>query len=272
MLLEEVFGRDKEIIYQEAIETLQEKTNITNFNQGGLARSILEIFSDELELAYEKSVQTALFGLISKSEGVWLDELGKLLDCERNPGESDDNFKYRIIHQNQSLAAANKMAIKLACLNVPGVNDVEFRKYVRGTGSFDVYVITDDLESSEEIFEEVQEKINTIQAYGNDGKVAKPRIIPIQLSSTLVFEEGINDDKKKNIRRSAKEAVIDYINNQRLEGEIIITQLINEIMSISDDVHNMIIEEIYVDNKQVFIQDLYFNWDERIVAQNIIIS
>ena len=66
---------------------------------------------------------------------------------------------------------------------------------------------------------------------------------------------------------------INYINNQRLGGEIIINSLIKKIMSLdTDSIHNMFIESIYIDGEKVFINDLQFNWNERIVAQDISVN
>jgi len=273
MLLRETFNRDRDVIFEEAAEKLMAKTQIDNMDQGGIARSILEIYADEFDMAYERLSAAHVQAFVSEASGPWLDEIGKLLDCQREPGEEDDNYRYRITKQNQSLAKANRTAIRLACLSVDGVNDIEIRNYVRGIGTFDVYVITEDVTTPDSVLKEVQEEIDEIQAFGNDGKIARPVTVPVQINVNLVFREGTDNDTRQSIINETTNTIIDYINEQRMGGEIIIHSLIEQVMGIdTDHIHNMFIDSIFVGDEQVFIRDLEFNWDERAIAQDITVN
>jgi len=273
MLLRNTFNKDKEVIFEDAMEKLRNKTDIDNMSQGGIARSILEIFSDEFDMAYNRLAVSHLQALVSYAEGPWLDEIGKLLSCNRMAGESDENYQYRIVHQNEKLATANRNAVRLACLAVDGVNDVNIKKFLRGTGSFDVYVVTDNINTPQSVLDEVQEAIDDMQALGNDGRVAAPDIVEVQININLVFRESTDGETKKRLRNEAEREVIGYINEQRMGGEIIINQLINRVMDIdTKNIHNMFIDSIYIDGEQVFIRDLSFNWDERTIAKEITVN
>ena len=273
MLLKDTFNKDREVIFENAIEKLMEKTDITNMSQGGIARSILEIFADEFDMVYNRLAVSHLQALVSHAEGPWLDEIGKLLSCERRAGETDENYQYRIVHQNQTLATANRSAVRLACLGVTGVNDVEIKRFLRGTGSFDVYVITENPNTPQSVLDDVQETIDDMQALGNDGRVASPDLVEVQININLIFRESTDGETKRRLRGEAEREVIDYINEQRMGGEIIIKQLINRVMDLdTKNIHNMFIDSIYIDNEQVFIRDLSFNWDERTIAQEITVN
>ena len=277
MLLEQQFNKSQQEIYQQAFHKLTQKTDITSLSPGGIARSFLDIFSDELNETYDILTNSMVIGFVSRAEGVFLDEIGKLVDCDRYPEEDDDNYRYRIVKQNQNLATANEIAIRLACLSVDGVNDIEFKDYLRGIGTFDVYVITNDPEPSQEILNNVQEMINQKQAKGNDGKVLSPRIITIDMDINLIFYEGTSMDIQRNIRQEVISRIEKYINNQRMGGKIIINQLIEQIMSSDQNyegnkIKNTQINNIYINNDMVFVRDMHFYWDERPVIRNLTIG
>lgn len=276
-LIEKQFNKSKEKIFNTAFNKLTSKTDITNLTPGGLARSILDIFTDEFDIAYDKLTTAMVTGLISKTPGPYLDEVGKLVDCERRPNESHENYRYRITKQNENLATANRTALRLACLSVDGVEDIEFKDYLRGIGTFDVYVITEDPEPSPGILQKVQEQINKVEAEGNDGAVLSPRIIPIDMNISLIFYENTTSEEKRDIRQEVTYRIEKYINNQKMGGEIIIKQLITEIMNSDNQYNNnklknAQINSIYINNELIYIKDMDFYWDERPVIKNLVIS
>jgi len=277
MLLEQQYNKSKDELLDSAIEKLQDKTEITNFNPGGLARTFLEIYSDELQESYTVLTNSMLMGFVSQSRGIFLDELGKLVDCHRRDGEDDDNFRYRITKQNQSLATANETAIRLACLSIEGINDVEFKDFLRGVGTFEVYLITDNPEPSSQVVQSAEEAIASCQAKGVDGKVLIPEIIKLDIEINVFFYEGVPLEDKRRTKLNIQKRIEEYINNQRMGGNIIIAQLSKEILSADNSKENNIIKNAQIKNlhlngEMVYVRDMSFRWDERPAVRNLIIN
>ena len=131
MLYDEALRKDYNELLESAIEKLREKTGLTDFSAGSVARSILEVVYDDIYLLYNDLATVATKYFLPNATGQYLDELSKLFGMERLPGESDTNFRYRISRWTQDKAKANETAIRFACLSVEGVHDIIIKKYVR---------------------------------------------------------------------------------------------------------------------------------------------
>lgn len=265
--------RDYETMVYDAVDRLRDKTELSNFSAGSIARSLLEVYYDDMEELHNRLAFSTAMSFLSSAEGPYLDEIAKLFDMQRYENETDENFKYRIQHATEKLATANKVAIRLSILSIDGVYDVEFRNHTRGPGSFDAYIITDQPETPEEIVRKAQAAIEEVEAYGNDGRVVQPQLINIDLNLYLVFYDNISVSKKKNVKSSVSNQLRTYISNIDMGEDLIINQLIDLIMDVDQEsIKDVKITQIFIDSKETIINNKSFYWDQRLVPGNIIVK
>jgi uncharacterized phage protein gp47/JayE len=273
MLYDEAILKDYNTMVEDAIDRLKDKTELTDFSAGSLARSLIEVFYDDLDDLYRDLSQVAKKYFISDTEGIYLDELALLFGIEREQGEDDGNFRYRIKSWTETRAAANEIAVRLACLSVDSVIDIKIKKYVRGTGTFDAYVITEDPETPSEVISEVQEKIDSVQSAGVKGLALSPKLKYIDFTLQYTFFSNVNADDKTRIVYSAEEEIREYLANLELGSELVLNRLIDILMSVDrNKIKNVEILKMFVDGRETIIGNKNTYWDERIVPGDIKIN
>lgn len=273
MLYNEAFIKERFEMINEAIDKLRAKTDISDFSDGSVIKSLLDVIYDEIAEVREDFSDSIPLFYLSTSSGEYLEEIGKLFNCERNPGESDDNYRYRIVRQTQKLAKANETAIRLGCISVNGVHDIILRDYVRGTGTFDAYVITEDPRTPTDVVENVQEKIDEIQAKGIDGRAIKPKTMSVSLNIRYIFFPDVNNEDISNIIHEAENKIRAHIENIPMGGELIAQQIVADLMEINrEKIRNAQITNMFIDEVETLISDKELEWDERFYPKNINIS
>lgn len=273
MLYDESIKKEYSLMVEDAIARLDKNTELHDFSAGSLARSLVEAFYDDLDDLYSELAEISHKYFISDTEGIYLEELAVLFGLKREQGESDDNFRYRIKSWTETKAAANETAIRLASLSVEGVIDVIVKKYVRGTGTFDIYVITEDPETPQVLIDEVQNKIENIQAAGIKGLALSPKKKYIDLTAQYTFYANTSNEDKSRIIYEGEKKIREYLVNLKLGSEIIINKIIDVLMSIDrNKVKNIEILKMFINEKEVIVGNKHTYWDERIIPGNIKIN
>ena len=153
--------------------------------------------------------------------------------------ENDQNYRFRITRAFQDHAKANEAAVRIAALSVPGVSDVFIRNYDSGIGTFSVYVVSESPIVSDGVLAAVQEAVNQVAAAGIRGIAAVPSYEAIHLEIVLHFESATSEGDKDLAVNNANSAVVDYINNLLLGQDLIVNQIVNVILNISNDIKNV---------------------------------
>lgn len=251
------------------------KTPITETGPGGVARLLLAVFNEQLatdapdgEGFYKKLEVAHAQAFLSTAEGQYLDLIGMLLNCKRLDGESDDDYRYRISKQTLTLAAANQTAIRLAALSVPGVKDVLMKPFTHGTGSGSLYVITDDPSQTASVIAQVQAAVDEVAAYGVRVHVFAPTTIPVEMRIRLIFDKKASEMEKKLIRNQATQALKDYINSRGPGEAIVINEIVQRVMQVSDLIFDIEILSMAVNHRPVLITNQTCAWNERFVESS----
>ncbi len=243
-------------------------TSITEIGPGGVARLLLAIMNENLSEFYSIFSLNLAQACISQATEGNIDLIGFMLSCPRITGESDDNYKYRVCNQVLTIASANETAIRLAALSVDLVKNVILKPYTFGTGSFSIYIITDTPNTSQETINEVQSKINEVKGYGIRFAVFIPKTIPIEFKAMIIFTKGTDDATKKIITIQAKQLIRDYINS-RMPGESIVINEINEIiMSISETIYDYQITSFAINGRLALATNQDSKWNERFIESS----
>lgn len=144
-------------------------------------------------------------------EGEQLDDTGTMLNLPRKTGETDTNYRYRLMNWTLSNEASNNTAINDALLLPVYASNIEFRPQVRGCGTGVCYVIpkeytTDYITNS---LLEAKQIIETVASPGLYVEYIVPEILGVKLQIYMVSENGDINSIKENIERN----VLEYINN-----------------------------------------------------------
>jgi uncharacterized phage protein gp47/JayE len=153
--------------------------------------------------------------------------------------ESDEDFRYRISKQVTASEMGNETAIRLAALSVPGVADVSMVPYVRGLGTFAVYIKSLEARVSDELVDAVQDTVDTVQSFGNRGYALKPKEIGIEMILSLTYRESITARDRASINRDVVGTMYDYINNLDIAEDFIVNEVVQRVMQVDDRIKNV---------------------------------
>lgn len=162
--------------------------------------------------------------------------------------QNDEDYRFYIANSYLSGAKANETAIRLACLSVPGVADVSIQNYAYGIGTFGIFVTGSSPIVTEGTLQAVQSAINVTQSKGARGVAVSPDLIGVRVKTALTFLPTTKATDKTTITKAAQNAVIDYINNLAAGDTMVINEIIQRVMDVSDFIHDSLITAIAIGN------------------------
>ena len=197
--------------------------------------------------------------------------------------ESDRDYRYRIVNKPLSSANANETAIRLAALSVPGVADVLVKKFSRGVGTIDVFVLGVDPVVNNGVLGAVREVVEKVAAAGIRVSVSRPVLRSLQLTISPTWSPLTTDATKNSLREQVKQLVVADINSIEIGGSFIVNAVIRDILGLSSSiidaaVTNMIVGEYDADKMKIFRkspvfvtnQSLY--WDEKFFTSSNMVT
>ena len=262
------------LILNKSFESIQKKAeeqlikNGINNTPGSIARLFLSIINTEQAEFYETLSTYHAQCFVSTARDEYLDEIGKLLDCKRRSGESDNDFRYRITKQCLTLSSANETAIRLAVLSVEGVEDVKLKSFTRGTGSFSVYILNEYQNVNKELIEKVVASVNEVVGFGIRFDVVTPELIEVELSIQLLFNNLTSQNMKDETKISVKREIVNYIKKLNIGDPIVLNELTQIIMQQNDDILNYSILEFKINYKDVMFENQYCEQIEKFVVSS----
>lgn len=257
---------------QEMLSDLLSTTDITNISPGGVARSLLEIVNRKLHTAYTELDRYASMIFLSSSSGSYLDLIGAMLSCRRLPFETDNNYKYRISQQVFAAATANETAIRLKCLSVDGVKDIRITPFTRGSGSFTVHVITDELDTPDYILEKVRTVVMENKAEGIRAIVSKPRLVPIEMGVSIVPVQGVRSLSMSSVQTRIEEKVKEYLDSLGMGAPVSVQKLIALSLDL-DEVSQVFLTSLKTNGEQLVVREtIEMEYDQRPYIKSITAS
>jgi len=181
--------------------------------------------------------------------------------------ESDDNYRYMLSNQVLAAAAANETAIRLAALSVPGVSDIVMRRYTYGVGTFSIYVIGTTPISSEGLLNTVYQAVSGITAYPEKFTVTGPDYLGIKMDISLTFLPTTKSTDQAGIISGVQQAIIDYVNNIPLGGQLIINEIIQRAMDVSTEILDLVITNLVTGRYNQQINRLEFQ--QPVIVSNL---
>lgn len=141
--------------------------------------------------------------------------------------EMDDDYRYRINLKLSSKNGAAEADLRLAILNVPGLQDVVFERQA-GTYICYVYAVSPTVPTS--TLQMVQAQMNTATAWPIVGTAVQPDLIGISLSTTVTFVAGATASQQQAAIANAQAAAENYINNLAIGQTLVINDISDAIM------------------------------------------
>jgi uncharacterized phage protein gp47/JayE len=245
--------------------TRMQQTLLSADTPGMITRLLLAAVNNIAKDFYSTLSTAHAMSFLSTAEGEYLDKIGFMLACQRQDGESDDNYRYRISKQTLSVAAANETAIRLAALSVDGVRDVLMMPYTFGTGSGSLYVIGQTPDVSDDTLTLVQNAVDSVKAYGSRIEVLKIKTIPLAIKMNLVFKKNTPSGEQDNTRSSVTQQIRDYINNLMPGDTFVIEKVKAMAFDTSPNVFDVGISQFSVNNRPALLVNQTAPWNARFV-------
>jgi uncharacterized phage protein gp47/JayE len=241
-------------ILNEMISQLRNTSDITNFSAGSMARTLLEVINTQLDTIYTSLNINLMQSFVSTASGTYLDYIGALIGCVRISGETDADYRYRITQQYLSFTRANETAVRLACLAVPGVKDVIMDEFHYGTGSFAIYIITDDLIPGQTTLTAAQSAVNENKSFGIYAKALAPNIADVNINYSFTFKKN-SVNNIGSITSSLRENIQKYFDGLGMGGAVDISYLVRLPYTLFSNVLESRILKLEIDNQTVYSRE-----------------
>lgn len=147
--------------------------------------------------------------------------------------ETDDNYRYRISLKLQSTGGAAEADLRLAILQVPGIQDVVFSRQA-GTYLAYIYAISPAVPPS--LLQMVQSQINDTTAWPLTGTAVSPDLIGISLATPVTFASNINSSEQQTAIDAATAAAQNYIDNLATGQEFVINAAADAILTANSNI------------------------------------
>jgi len=252
-------------------ETMKEAAGmgLSEEDTGGVARLMIYLINKRLAGYYDTLDLNITQAFVSNAGDFFLSKIGRLVDCDRLPNETTEDYRYRITKQIQIVASSNITAVRLAILSVEGVQEVKLKRFTHGTGSFSAYVVSEEPITPQSILDAVNLKIqNGVEGFGIRAEAFRPIIIPIELKIRLIFNNTVTDLDKQLAITQSNEAVKRYVNSRNVEDPIDVNEIRKLIQAIHNGIEEIIFYHFKVNNRPALIKNQTCAWNERFVESD----
>lgn len=267
-----IYHKSQQEIFEEIVDRLHDTSSINDTSPGSVATAFVNVMSEQMRDYYHQLELMSAMGFVSTSRGKYLDQVGKLLNCSRRRGEGDDSFRYRITHQVYVVESANYTALRLNLLSVPGIRDIVSKKFSRGPGSFDFYILTDEDRPSDDVMRRAQQVINDTQAHGVDGRAIRPRLLSTELKVRVVLADKTSSMEAQNIRDNIRQNVRRQIRNLDMGNTLYMNDVLQTVRGTHRKVLDATIAQVRVDGDARFTRSLSAKWNETIELAQLDLS
>lgn len=248
---------------------LKENTQINYFGEGSIAKSILATVSNSIAMYYNDLDFNMRMAFISTARGRFLDAIGELLDCERLSHESDDNYRYRIVHQVYTAPGSNETALRINCRQVDNVRDVHLRPHVKGAGSFMIHIDVIDRNRLDETVQAVQDVVSRHKAFGVLGEVTTPRYVKLHMEIRITFKKALPAAEKQSIASECKQEARSYIDNLSIGEDFSSNQVIFHVLGVSEHIQGMDVYKFAINDRPATFAGRRPSWNEQFVPGEI---
>lgn len=176
--------------------------------------------------------------------------------------ENDEDYRFRLSRAFSTRFSNNGSAVQVAALSIAGIVKADLLPFARGAGTFDVLLIPRGNKLPRSVKNEVIRSINKVTAYGISPQVREPDYIPIKVTVRLRYAKGTAPGVRDALRDGVQSAILNYIGNIPLGGELIINQLRSTVLGASSEIIDMTLLELCIDGRPSAIRNFKLQPDE----------
>ena len=136
--------------------------------------------------------------------------------------ENDDAYRYRLSLKVTGAAMANATAVRLACLSVPGVADVNLKPFSMGGGTFEVIILPSQSDASQDMIDAAQAAINVTQSLGCYGVARSPNFIGLQFQANIYTTKTLSATDAALLQQQLSQSSRDYFTNFALSQDFLV--------------------------------------------------
>jgi uncharacterized phage protein gp47/JayE len=149
--------------------------------------------------------------------------------------EADDNYRYRIANSRAIRESANLTAVRIAMLPVPGVSNVVIREY---PGYMDALIIPAGNFVTESVVKACQFLGEREKAGGVRLFCRGPAMVPYEVYTQIQLAKGTPASEQFSIKDNVRAAVIGYLDQVPLGGNMVLRQLEGRIQNSDPKVYD----------------------------------
>jgi len=123
--------------------------------------------------------------------------------------EDDDSFRRRIVLEKQRRGGSNSIAIELAAMSVPGVQDAKLIPYEAGAGTATCYIMATTGRTGAPLLAQARAAIQYYESPIADTIiVAEPYYVGAEIQTRVKFKDNVTSSDRRRLLASATEAVL----------------------------------------------------------------
>jgi len=182
--------------------------------------------------------------------------------------ETDDQYRSRITASSTAAQTSNETAIRLATLSVPGVADIQIKPFLRGSGTFDIFVIPQGNRVPRQTIESIRSRIGEVAAFGVSFNIRELDYIPMRIETTARFTPRTLDGEKSILLTQAEQQILTYLGNIRPGGELIINQIRSIIIDSDPSIIDSDVVFLCVNKRAQIIRNFRIEEDELLIPDD----
>lgn len=166
--------------------------------------------------------------------------------------ESDESYRYRLMNSFKAKERANKIAVRLAALSVPGTADVVEINCEQGPGTYSLYVESIGATASQGLINSIAAAVEPVSAFGVRPFVLAPLPLGLSFVIALRWRDRTTETQKLTIQANIREMIEDFLNNLGIGDSVDLEALAASVAIASEEIAGLgylqpgKLEEVYV--------------------------
>lgn len=170
-------------------------------------------------------------------------------------GESDDNYRRRIISSLKSKAAGTAESVRFAALSTKGIRDVRIREGSFGIGSCDVIVVPEVAAETKRLPNTVLASISSVKPVGIRFNVSIAERVFIGVTANITLSIGTSESIARSIVNQANLFARRYLNSLTVGSTVSLTDIQFAIQNASDLIQSVVITSFSADGRELPLQN-----------------
>jgi uncharacterized phage protein gp47/JayE len=169
-------------------------------------------------------------------------------------GESDDNYRRRILASLKSKAVGTADSVRFAALSVKGIRDVRIRESSFGIGSCDIIVVPEVAAETKTLPNAILASILSVKPVGIKVNVSIAERVFIGVSASITLAIGTSESVARAIVNQANLFAKRYLNSLTIGSTVSFADLQFAIQNASDLIQSVTINSFNADGRELPLQ------------------